>query len=69
MWSRLVSLFKHKEVRERVIFTLGILLIFKLGAAITVPGATVIEDNQLVVVIFGFNELIRWSALEHQSLT
>lgn len=48
MWSRLVSLFKHKEVRERVIFTLGILLIFKLGAAITVPGATVIEDNQLI---------------------
>ena len=53
MWNRLVSLFKHKEVRERVIFTLGILLIFKLGAAITVPGATLLKILNLLVLIFG----------------
>ena len=69
MWSRLVSLFKHKEVRERVIFTLGILLIFKLGAAITVPGATVIEDNQLIGSdIWSLMNLLGGGALEQFSI-
>ena len=30
-------MFKNKNVRERIVYTLGIFLIFKLGASITIP--------------------------------
>lgn len=38
MIRKLVSIFKNKEVRERIIFTLGILLIFRFGCTLVVPG-------------------------------
>ena len=38
MIRKLVSIFKNKELRERIIFTLGILLIFRFGCTLVVPG-------------------------------
>jgi len=38
MIRKLVSIFKNKEVRERIIFTLGIILIFRFGCTLVVPG-------------------------------
>ena len=38
MIRKLVSIFKNKEVRERIIFTLGIILIFRFGCTLIVPG-------------------------------
>ncbi len=38
MIRKLVSIFKNKEVRERIIFTLGIILIFRFGCTFVVPG-------------------------------
>ena len=38
MIRKLVSIFKNKEVRERIIFTLGILLVFRFGCTLVVPG-------------------------------
>ena len=38
MIRKLVSIFKNKEVRERIIFTLGIILIYRFGCTLVVPG-------------------------------
>jgi len=38
MIRKLISIFKNKEVRERIIFTLGIILIFRFGCTLVVPG-------------------------------
>jgi len=38
MIRKLVSIFKNKELRERIIFTLGIVLIFRIGCTLVVPG-------------------------------
>lgn len=38
MIRKLVSIFKNKELRERIIFTLGIVLIFRFGCTLIVPG-------------------------------
>ena len=38
MIRKLISIFKNKELRERIIFTLGIVLIFRFGCTLIVPG-------------------------------
>ena len=37
MISKFVEMFKNKNIRERIFYTLGIFLIFKLGTSITLP--------------------------------
>lgn len=39
----LTDLFKHKEIRGRILFTLAILLIFRLGAVIPVPNIDTVK--------------------------
>ncbi len=69
MWTKFISMFKHKEVRERLLFTLGILLIFKLGAAITVPGAQVVSESALQGNdIWSLMNLLGGGALEQFSI-
>ena len=43
----LFQAFKVKEIRGRILFTLGILFVFRLGAHITVPGINVNNLNAL----------------------
>ena len=38
MIATLVDFFKNKEIRKKIFFTLFILFIFRLGAAIPAPG-------------------------------
>ena len=38
MFSTLKNAFKDKEIRNKIYFTLFILLIYRIGANITVPG-------------------------------
>ena len=40
----LISVFKNKEIMSRIFFTLMILFIFRLGAAITIPGVSLSDD-------------------------
>ena len=40
MIRKLVEIFKAKELRERIFFTLGIFLVFKIGTTLIVPGIT-----------------------------
>ena len=39
--KKLAAILKNKDIRGRILFTLGIFLIFRIGSAITVPGVNV----------------------------
>ena len=41
MWEKFASLFKVPELRKRIVFTLGAVVVFRLGTHITVPGIDV----------------------------
>lgn len=41
MFKTLVNALKVKDIRIRILFTLGILLVFRIGCAITIPGVDV----------------------------
>lgn len=40
MWEKFTSLFKVPELRKRIIFTLGAIIVFRIGTHITVPGVS-----------------------------
>ncbi|MFA6644976.1 MAG: preprotein translocase subunit SecY [Bacilli bacterium] len=42
--KKLVAVFKNKEIVSRIFFTIMILFVIRIGAAITVPGVTVSEE-------------------------
>jgi len=42
--KKLISVFKNKEIVNRIFFTIMILFVIRIGAAITVPGVTVSEE-------------------------
>ena len=56
MFKTIASVLKNKEIRNRILFTLAILFIFRFGAALTVPGINPdavanIENNSLFDMI------------------
>ena len=44
---------KNKDIRKRILFTLAVLFVFKLGTAIVIPGVNIAQINNL-----GFFELL-----------
>jgi preprotein translocase subunit SecY len=38
MWEKFASLFKVPELRKRILFTLGAIVVIRLGTHISVPG-------------------------------
>jgi preprotein translocase subunit SecY len=48
MWEKFTSLFKVPELRKRILFTLGAIIVFRLGVHITVPGV----DKRLLQQVF-----------------
>ncbi len=45
MFKTVISLFRNKETRQRILFTLAMLLVFRIGASITIPG---IDTSKLI---------------------
>ena len=43
MFKKIIDAFKNKEIRQRILFTLGILLIYKLGTTISIPRVDVVS--------------------------
>ena len=43
--KKISSILKNKEIMNRILFTILILFIFRIGCQITVPGATINSDN------------------------
>ena len=54
MFKTLIALFKNKDIRNKILFTLAMLLVFRFGAALTVPGV----DPSKLVSGLGDNDLI-----------
>ncbi len=61
MWERLKSVWSIKELRESILFVLGILVIFRLAAHIPVPGINAealknfVDNNQFVGLLNVFS--------------
>ena len=55
MVTFLKNVFKKGELRRKVIFTLGILFVYRLGAGITIPGVYVgsLSSSDATNGIFG----------------
>lgn len=70
MFRTFVDMFKNKDIRNRIFFTLAMLFIFRFGSAITVPGVDVteltkgIENNSL----FNMINLLGGGGLEQLSV-
>ncbi len=73
MLERLRSLFAVEELRKRILFTIGMLLVFRLGAHIPVPGVDTAQLGEALAGAFGaglfdFMNLFTGGALEEFSL-
>ena len=70
MLSSLQSAFKIGELRNKLLFTLGLLFIFRLGAHIPVPGVNpaVMADLISSGALFGFFDVISGGAFKNFSL-
>lgn len=53
MFKTLVNAFKVKDIRNRIFFTLGILLVFRIGCTITIPGVDVATVQATLDTILG----------------
>ena len=69
-WQKFLQIFKVKDLRDKVLFVLGILVIFRLVASIPVPGIDVerlksfFENNQL----FGLLNVFTGGAMSNFSI-
>ncbi|MDD3383504.1 MAG: preprotein translocase subunit SecY [Bacilli bacterium] len=69
MIKKITSILKNKEVLNRIIFTLVILFIFKLGSTITIPRVDITNvDIQNSSDIFGLMNILGGGALKRFSL-
>lgn len=53
MFKTLVDALKVKDIRNRIFFTLGILLIFRIGCTITIPGVDVATVQATMDAVLG----------------
>lgn len=70
MLNFLKNVFKKGELRQKIIFTLGVLFVFRLGAAITIPSiqANALTGGAANSGIFGLMNLIGGGQLERFSI-
>jgi len=72
MWEKVASLFKVPELRKRILFTLGAIVIFRLGTHLTVPGvnaeALAAFFGQQSGGVFDFLNMFTGGALQRFSL-
>lgn len=69
MFKILGNAFKVKDLRKRIFFTLFIVIVFRLGNFIPVPGVNTESLKQLTSTgLFGFYDLISGGALERFSI-
>ena len=59
--KKFVSIFKNKEIVNRIFFTIMILFVLRIGAAITVPGVSV--GSELTNAMNSGNALAKLNAL------
>ena len=67
MLETLRGAFRIPDLRRRILFTLGMLIVFRLGAHVPVPGVNRVEIAKLISsgTLFGFIDLISGGALKN----
>lgn len=65
---KLVAIFKNKDVRGRILFTLGMMLVFRIGASITIPGVTIDQSAMDTSNVLSMMNLLGGGALQSFSL-
>lgn len=55
--KKIASILKNKEIMNRILFTILILFVFRIGAQITVPGVVIEENSELSNFLNGNNPL------------
>ena len=55
--KKIASILKNKEIMNRILFTILILFVFRIGAQITVPGVSIDESGELGKFLSGNNPL------------
>lgn len=70
MITFLKNVFKKGELRQKIIFTLGILFVYRLGAAVTIPSVATgaLSSSDATNGIFGIMNLLGGGTLETFSL-
>ena len=70
MFTYIANIFRKPELRSRIIFTLGMLFVYRIGAAITIPGVNgdVLTQGFATSGIFGIMNLLGGGSLERFSL-
>lgn len=66
--KKLVAIFRNKDIRDRILFTLGIVLIFRIGASISVPGVTISNEAMDTNNVLALMNLMGGGALQNFSL-
>lgn len=70
MFTTAIDMFKNKDIRKKIIFTLIMLFVFRFGAAITVPGVN-IEDLSSATneaSLFGIMNMLGGGSIEKLSI-
>jgi preprotein translocase subunit SecY len=56
MWEKIQQIWKIKEIRNKILYVLGMLVVFRLVAHIPIPGVNLLNLRQFLESnkIFGF---------------
>ncbi|MEK7121959.1 MAG: preprotein translocase subunit SecY [Patescibacteria group bacterium] len=70
MWNKLRLIFKNPELRKKILFVLAILAVFRLGAAIPIPGVDVLRLKSFFAgnQFFGLLNIFSGGALDRLSI-
>ncbi|MBI5045666.1 MAG: preprotein translocase subunit SecY [Candidatus Niyogibacteria bacterium] len=70
MFEKLRIIFKDSDLRKKILFVLGILVIFRLGAAIPIPGVDIIRLKSFFAgnQFFGLLNIFSGGALDNLSI-
>lgn len=69
MFKLLKDAFKVKDIRSKILFTVGVLFVFRLGSQITVPGINASALNELAELpFFNMLNMVSGSALQQFSV-
>ena len=66
--KKLVAMLKNKDIRDRILFTLMMMFVFRLGASITVPGVTISKDAMDTTSVLSMMNLLGGGALQNFSV-
>ncbi|MBI2048764.1 MAG: preprotein translocase subunit SecY [Parcubacteria group bacterium] len=70
MWQQLRVILKDRSLRKRILFVLGVLVLFRLGAVIPIPGVDPVQLRQFFAgnQLFGLLNIFTGGALDNLSI-